>query len=273
MSEMIEAHAQHLRAAGRSPNTVRDRIKLLRQLHAVLPFGLAYASTEELNDWLAHDPTWKQWTRATYAMHIRGFYRWANGRLLVSDPTVDMAKPRTPACVPNPVTDDELATALRRSGEPWRTLIMLAAYAGLRASEAAGVQREDVTQATIRIRRAKGGDPASVDTHPLIWELALPRPPGPLARRPKDRPITGQWIADAGRAHFDAMGMPDVHLHRFRHWFGTALLDGGYDLRTVQEAMRHKSIASTQGYTLVRGGQRRLAIRSLPTPTEHPDEH
>lgn len=273
MSELISAHARHLRASNQSSATIESRVRLLKALHNDLPFGLAYASTEELEDWVQSDPTWSDWTRATYAMHIRGFYRWANGRYLHGDPTMEMARPRTPDCVPNPVTDDELATALRLSPEPWYTAIMLAAFAGLRASELSGVRREHVTERTIRIVRAKGGNPASVDTHPLIWTLAEPRRPGPLAVRPDGKAINAKWIATNGRAHFDGIGLPAVTMHRFRHWFGTTLLNGGADLRTVQEALRHRSIISTQGYTLVGGGQRRLAIRSLPTPAEHPQEH
>lgn len=272
MSDLIFAHARHLRAAGQSTNTVDSRIRVLKHLHADLPFGLLYASTEELEDWLQSDPSWSAWTLSTYAMHIRGFYRWANRRYLVADPSADMARPRTPDCIPHPVTDQELATALRYSPEPWYTAIMLAAFAGLRASELAGVRREHVTEHSIRIVRAKGGNPASVDTHPLLWKLAEPRRPGPLAARADGTAITGKWIATKGRPHFDRIGLPAVTMHRFRHWFGTTLLDGGADLRTVQEAMRHRSIISTQGYTLVSGGQRRLAIRSLPAPTEHPEE-
>ena len=273
VSELIDAHVRHLRAARKSPHTITGRVRALRALHAWLPFGLAYASTDELEEWLGHDPDWSSWTMYTYAGHVRGFYRWANGRVLAGDPAADMARPRTPHGVPRPVTDEELQIALARSREPWFTAIILAAYAGLRVAELCGVHREDVTEDTIHIRQAKGGDPAAVDTHPIVWELVQGRPRGPLCRHPRGRPLTPRWVGDNGRAHFDALGLPEVTMHRFRHWFGTALLEGGNDLRTVQESLRHRSIISTQGYTLVRGGQRRLAIRSLPTPAEHPDEH
>jgi len=273
MSDLIIAHARHLGAAGKSPRTINDRSSVMTRLHEALPFGLAYASTEELEDWLQHDPGWSTWTKCTYAMHIRGFYRWANGRYLQGDPSAEMVRPQTPSGVPNPVTDNELATALRHSPEPWFTAIALAAMAGLRVSEVAGVRREHVSEHRIRIPRAKGGGTASVDTHPMIWALVRSRRAGPLVTRPDGTPVSGPWLSVKGRAHFDQIGLPDVHFHRFRHWFGTTLLDGGADLRTVQEAMRHRSITSTQGYTLVSGGQRRLAIRSLPTPTEHPEEN
>jgi integrase/recombinase XerD len=272
MSELIDAHVRYLRASRQSPDTIASRIRLLRALHAELPFGLAFASTDELNDYLQSNPSWSAWTQCTYAMHIRGFYSWANGRHLDGDPSAEMARPRTPDFMPNPVTEEELQIALERSPEPWRTGIMLAAYAGLRVSEIGGLYREHVTESSIRIVRAKGGSPAAIDTHPLIWEMVQDRPAGPLAVRPNGEAVDGRWFSTNSKYHFRKIGLPGVHMHRFRHRFGTALLESGVDIRTVQEALRHKSITSTQGYTLVRGGQRRLAIRSLPTPGAQPPE-
>lgn len=273
MSELIDAHARHLRAARQSPHTINSRVRLLKALHDWLPFGLAYASTDELEEYLGHNPEWSDWSVSTYAGHIRGFYRWAAGQYLQGDPSAGMARPRNPSCVPRPVSDDELHIALTRSGPGWYEAITLAAYGGLRISELCGVHREHVTEETIHIRRAKGGNPAAIETHPVIWRLVRSRRPGPLCVLPDGRVLTPRWINSHGRAHFDSIGLPDVVMHRFRHWFGTKLLEGGADLRTIQEAMRHRSIVSTQGYTLVRGGQRRLAIRSLPAPTQNPDEN
>jgi integrase len=269
---LISAHSRHLRAQNCSKHTIEDRESVLRKLHRDLPFGLLYASTDELDDWLQSDPTWSAWTRATYAMHVRGFYRWATGRFLVEDPTVAMARPRPPKGVPRPVTDAELSAALERSGEPWRTAITLAAYAGLRVSEICGVYREHVTQDSIHLVRAKGGDPAVVPAHPAVWALLASRPSGPVAVRASGLPAYPRWITTRERRHFDSIELPRVTMHRFRHWFGTTMLNGGNTIRAVQEAMRHKSLTSTQIYTLVTDGQRRLAIRSLPIPPLPPAE-
>ena len=122
MSYLIDVHLAHLRARGQSERTVGARGELLRRLHHELPYGLAYAATDELDAWLGSHPSWSRWTRATYAMHIRGFYRWATtAGHLDGDPAADMAKPRNPRCLPNPVTDDELVQALDRSADPWHT--------------------------------------------------------------------------------------------------------------------------------------------------------
>lgn len=266
MSYLIDLHLAHLRARAQSERTVGARGELLRRLHHELPYGLAYAATDELDAWLGSHPKWSRWTRATYAMHIRGFYRWATtAGHLDGDPTADMAKPRNPRCLPNPVSDDELVQALARSADPWYTAILLAAHEGLRVSEIARLERRDVTEDVIRLV-GKGGDPEVVYTHPVVWEHVKDRPPGRLVRGPSGQLITGRWLSQHSSAHFARIGLPEVHMHRFRHWFATALLDAGNSLREVQESMRHQSVTSTQIYTKVRSGQRRLAIRSLPTP-------
>jgi integrase/recombinase XerD len=269
---MIGAYERHLRAAGKSENTISSRAGLLKRLNDALPWGLAFAATEELEDFIGSGP-WSAWTRRTYGNHIRAFYGWADGRWLDGNPTAEMAKQRKPDGAPNPVSDEQLAVALDVAPEPWRTAIHLAAFGGLRLAELAGVHREDVTEEVTRIRVAKGGDPGSVDTHPAVWELLHDRPPGPVCCRPSGGRAQAGWFSDNERQFFDSIGLARVTLHRFRHWFGTKLLNEGNDLRTVQEALRHKSVSSTQNYTLVAGGQRRLAIRSLPTPTTRPSEH
>jgi integrase len=197
-------------------------------------------------------------------MHVRGFYRWADGRVLAGDPAAAIPRPRSPRGVPDPVTDAELGQALDRSPCWWRAVIKFACLAGLRCSELAPLAREDVTPHRILITRAKGGDPQTVPTHPLLAEIAAARPPGPLFCGRAGRPFSARSLSVLARRHFDSIDLPRVHLHRFRHRFATDLLSAGVDLRVVQELMRHRSIRSTQGYTLVVDAQREAGIRSLP---------
>lgn len=261
----IDAHVAHLRASGYSPRTVSAREDILRRLHSHLPDGLLHAATDEIDQWLA-TPGWSAWTRCTYAAHIRAFYAWATRRnLLDGDPAAEMARPRTPRCTPKPVTDEELARALQ-SPDPWYTIILVAAAAGLRASEIAQLRREDVTEDAVNVRRGKGGDPGMVPCHPALWAHIEAKPTGPLILH-QGRPVSGRWISAHARHHFDAIGLPQIHLHRLRHTFATMLYEQGADPLVIQQLMRHRSVTSTQVYTAVRSGKRRLAINTLPIPT------
>lgn len=270
MGYLIEAHSRHLRVSGYSDKTIADREVLLHRLHDWLPLGIAYATTDQLQEFL--DQTRRaRWTLLTYVSHLRGFYGWADGVYLDGDPTTELARPRRPRSVPNPVTNDELVAALRGSPDPWYTIINLAYLEGLRVSEIANLDRRDVGEDRILIRHGKGGDPATVATHPHVWELvcALGPTQGAERRRQpvvthKGRPVTGRWISANARHHFDRLGLRRVHMHMLRHWHATQMIQLGWDALTVQQAMRHASSQSTEGYVLIGEARLKQAVSALP---------
>jgi integrase len=185
---------------------------------------------------------------------------------LDGDPTASIPVPRAPKCLPKPVTEEELAAMLDALPEPLRTAAYLAGYAGMRVSEIAACRREHITVETILIPDGKGGDPGVVPTHPIVWTTVVNRPPGLLVLNRRGRPVDGHWITQTARYHLDRMGMPDVHLHRLRHRYGTLIQATVGDLRVTQECMRHRSVTSTAGYTLVTGDAKRAAVAALPAP-------
>lgn len=260
MSKLLVRHLTYLRAAGQSPNTIHDRERLLRAADIQLPHGIDQADHLELASFLAHDE-WEQWTRCTYFMHLTGFYRWACAEpdpYLDYNPMLRLKRPKRPVKTPDPVTDDELRTALTRSDRRWRMIITLAAYAGLRRADITNLTREDVTKDTIRILGGKGRKDAILPTHTEVWRVIEPLPPGRIAK------CEPRALSISARRHFDRIGLPDVHLHRFRDWHATMLVRSGTDIRVVQELMRHASLDMTARYVLIADEQRRLAIRSLP---------
>jgi len=260
---VIDVYSAHLQAAGRSARTIGERGALLHRADRELPEGLLRASTAELEHFLAR---FTGNTLCTYHTHLRCFYSWATrGRQPWLDwhPMEDMPWPRPPERDPDPVSDDELRTALNGSDRQWRLIIVLAAYAGLRVSEIAALARAEVTADRIRVH-GKGDRVLLVATHDIVWEQIRDRPAGPLVLRPDGVQASGRWLSQMARQHFDALGLPRVHLHRFRHWYGTTLQLLQGDLLVTQRALRHRRPSTTAGYARVADRRVHDAERALP---------
>jgi integrase len=263
VNALIESYATFARAGGLAANTIADRCAAVDRCLRTVGDPLE-VDRSDLVEWLA-DPGWKAWTRATYRQHITAFFAWlVEFGHRADNPAAALRRPRVPKGLPKPVTDAVLADAIARSDEPWRSIIMLAAYAGLRASEIAQLHARDVAEDVITIRRSKGGGSAQVPTHPRLWAHLAGVPDGPVVRDRAGRPVTGKWISAHARHHFDALGLPEVHIHRFRHWFGTTVQRGQGDIRVTQECMRHANVSSTMIYTEVASAAKVSAIGGLP---------
>jgi site-specific recombinase XerD len=187
---------------------------------------------------------------------VRAFLRHALGPERVSDARLGPRRarrlPDTPAAAEIERTLDALEgegpVALRN-----RALVELVYSAGLRSAEAVGLDLGDVDfeQELVHVRRGKGGKERVV---PLGEEAALW-----LARYLREaRPALATGANDAlfvsarGR-RLDTSTLRRIvpHPHRLRHAFATHLLDGGADLRTIQELLGHSSLSTTQVYSHV----------------------
>jgi len=268
MGYLIDEHADHLRAEGCSQTTVDSRVRLLRCLHNHLDDGLAFASTTQIEAFFSDlvRRGRKRNTIINYWTHARGFFKWADlAGYLDGDPTLTMKRPKTPPFRPKPLTPGQLAIALSRAAEPWRTVFALAYFEGLRAMEIAACCREHITEDTLYIPNGKGGDPGAVPTHPYIWSLVESLPAGRLFPG-----ATPNYISRGAIRQFKRLGLADGHVHRLRHSFATDMLNAGADLRTVQDNLRHASVATTQAYTYVTSERKRAAVAALPVPLGTP---
>jgi len=167
--------------------------------------------------------------------------------------------PRRPRRLPDAPKPDEVdaivsavggKTALQvRNG----ALVELVYSAGLRSAEAVGLDLGDVDfeQELVHIRRGKGGKERVV---PLGEEAAAW-----LARYLREgRPSLttgandGFFLSSRGR-RLDTSTLRRIvpNPHRLRHAFATHLLEGGADLRTIQELLGHSSLSTTQMYSHV----------------------
>lgn len=259
--DLIDAHIAHIRAAGAAEATVVARKQLLKRLDRELPMGLERATVEELEHWLACEG-WTRGTRATYWAHVRAFFRWAANParpVLDYDPSASLSRPRVPLGVPHPCTDAQLVQAITQARPPWRRLIILAAYAGLRCCELATVTRNDINEHVL-IVRGKGDKERVIPTYPYVWAEVSDLAPGELIAGGR----TAEKITKNGNRHLRRIGLPGITMHDFRHWFATNCLAQGADLRVVQELLGHASPATTAVYTQITSRQRQIAVAALP---------
>lgn len=278
MSHLIDAYERHARARSMAPDTtIDDRRKLLRRLDRDLPMGLDQCTTEELEDWLANED-FSIGTRYTYYVAIKSYFKFVCDPRKPKtdyDPSAGLCRPATPKYLPHPCSDAELVHAIAELSEPWRTYVILAAYAGARCGEVATIEKEAINPERIRIT-GKGSKTRSLKTHPLVWQSVEHFPAGRLASRMNDdAEPTSDYISARTASRLRRTGL-NLTLHAFRHWYGTTMLKpkefggAGASLRVVQENMGHESISTTVLYTLVCDEERDAGIAALPSFTPTP---
>ncbi len=233
-----------------------------------------------------HDPGLAPTSLRRRAASIRGFYRFAFGEGLIG---VDVAQhidlPRQPRLLPETLTVDEVERLLEAAPDlRGRALLELLYAAGLRISEALGLDVEELSLDGGFVRVIGKGDHerlVPVGDIALDWLnrwLAEGRPTlvaighvspdrgGPLFIGDRGRRLARQQAFEVVKAAAKVAGLNDrVSPHTLRHSFATHLLEGGADLRIVQELLGHASISTTQLYTHLTGERvREVYARAHP---------
>lgn len=227
---------------------------------------------------------------ARLLVSVRGLYRWlAAEERIGSDPTEAVGSPQRLRSLPQaiPVWEVEsLLAAPRRDllGRRDRALLETLYGAGLRISELVGLDVDDVDldDGSVLVRAGKGGKerrvPLGGAARAAIGDYStITRPE--LARRARGPRSTGGLFLNArgGRLSRQACwkllkdaartaGLSErISPHTLRHSCATHMLEGGADIRVVQELLGHVSLATTQVYTLVSEGRlREVYLESHP---------
>lgn len=196
---------------------------------------------------------------------IRRYYSWMIGRgVLEIDPTAGLSAPAGDRRLPSVLRADELAVLLddptpanrddaRRVQDD--AVLELLYGSGLRVSELCGVQHSDLDfdRRAVRVwgkgskeRLVPLSAPAVDALHRLTVAAGAARN-GPVFRNARGVALTPRDV----RRIVDRRSIAPTHPHALRHTFATHLLDGGADLRVVQELLGHADLATTQIYTHV----------------------
>jgi site-specific recombinase XerD len=200
---------------------------------------------------------------------VRSFLRFTLGPANVPDATLG---PRLPRRLPDTPKASEVEAAVdgMDGNGPLalrnRALVELVYSAGLRSAEAVGLELGDVDFDREQLHvRGKGGKERVV---PLGEEAALLLAHYLHEARPKlVRAAENAVFVSARGKRLDTSTVRRVfsNPHRLRHAFATHLLEGGADLRTIQELLGHSSLSSTQLYSHVDGKRlRRVYDRAHP---------
>ncbi|MBX6323804.1 MAG: tyrosine recombinase [Rhodospirillaceae bacterium] len=220
---------------------------------------------------------------------LRQYYRFLAGEgLRGDDPCAEIDSPRLGRMLPKVLAPDEAVRLTEAEGGDaagtarLRALVELLYGAGLRASELVGLPLAAARRAgRVLIVRGKGGKERMVPLNPAARAALaryldhraafLPRD-GKGGRRPSpwlfpSRGATGhltrQRLGQLLKAAAAAAGLDPRRLspHVLRHAFATHLLEGGADLRSVQQMLGHADIATTQIYTHVARDRMKSLVR------------
>jgi integrase/recombinase XerC/integrase/recombinase XerD len=213
---------------------------------------------------------------------LRSFYRMLREHgLIASNPADLLTLPKRPRSLPHVLRPEDLAQLLDRIGAATplefrdRAMLELAYASGLRAEELVRLTIDSVDFDSEQVRiEGKGsktrlvpvGEPA---LRALQRYLERARPAlahddeRALLLSKSGRPLSTSDVRRRLRIWSMRAGLGGaVHPHALRHSFATHLLNGGADLRAIQEMLGHSSISTTQVYTQVESARLRRAYTS-----------
>lgn len=281
----IERFADHVRLEmGRSAHTVRAYVADVSSLAACAvergEHRVGELSLLTLRAWLAAQERagLARSTMARRAASARAFTAWASQRgILPSDVAARLASPKRSHRLPSVLTVDQVDAVLAAAGTPTAddvdpavplrdaAMLELLYATGIRVSELTGLDLTDVdhSRRTLRVigkgnrqRTVPFGLPAARAVAAWIQE-GRPRLVRPISGAAvflgmRGGRIDPRVVRDVvHRAVSLVEGAPDIGPHGLRHSAATHVLEGGADLRAVQEILGHASLATTQIYTHV----------------------
>jgi len=304
VTEALEGYLSHLVGQGRSPHTVAA---YRRDLSGFISFCATPA--RNVSDWTAVDQrVVRGWvvelrkagqapsTIQRKLSSLRGLFDFLKARgVLQQNPADRVETPKVPHRLPTILSADQLDRLLSamdlnlptgRRDRAWAELLY---GAGLRVSEVValdlddldtGVQEVHVTGKGRKQRRVPYGDLAASALRlylakgrpEIVKDQGLPPEPRALFLGRNSKRLQRTRIDQLLKGYCMQAGVPEVSAHALRHSYATHLLDGGADLRCVQELLGHESLQTTQIYTHVSMARLRAAFDDAHPRAKHREE-
>lgn len=315
MQSLFQQYITYLEAERNfSPYTIRNYITDLKgskNIKGLIPFlkekGLdspIEADRFDIRDYLSYLAEQKV-VKASIARKVssmRSFYKYLEREgNITTNPMEYISSPKLDRRLPSFLTDTEINRLLDTpdAEDPYgrrdRAFLELLYASGLRVSELAGLQIDQVDLETREIRViGKGskervvlmGEPAAKALKIYMQEARdlIPKI-RPSIRTNKRRskavfinndgyPLTERSVQEILQRYADKAGIgKKVHPHMLRHTFATHMLNGGADLRVVQELLGHADLSTTQIYTHISKNQaKKVYLSAHPMAGETEDK-
>jgi integrase/recombinase XerD len=287
LERVVTGYLDHLTVErGLAPNTIssyrRDLRRYSEYLAAAGVRGMAEVAESDVAGFLTalregddDHPPLSATSAARAVVAVRGLHRFALLDGLVPDDVAHEVRPPTPARrLPKAVPVESVVALIEAAGAVEgprglrdRALLELLYGTGARISEAVGLAVDDLDRGQSTVRLAgKGGKERVVPVGSYALRaveeyLVRARPAlvangrglsGVLFLNARGGPLSRQSAWSILRSAAERAGIgAEVSPHTLRHSFATHLLDGGADVRVVQELLGHASVTTTQVYTLV----------------------
>lgn len=264
------AYRQHMKRRCLSPGSIDARLSVLRRCQAAIGVPLAEATTEQICTWLDGKQVCPR-TRYCYISHLAAYYSWMikEGHLDL-DPTARIDRPKLRLGVPRPLRSEDVMFAIGTAPTPQlRAMFVLAAYAGLRCMEIAGLDGSDLVfvddDPSIVVSCGKGQKsrvvPVGSEVVKALERCGAPAH-GPVFRR-DGQPIPAWKVSQMIRSHLHDCGIR-ASAHQLRHTYATRLLRAsGGDLRMTQQLLGHSSPTTTAIYAQWDQGRASVAVTRL----------
>lgn len=270
----LEMFADYQRAQTLAATTIRNRTSILSTLARNSENGLVNCDVFTLRRHIGREGVTKGTKRTERGAFIAFFTFLCDDGLRTDNPAAKLPTINAPKGKPRPFTREQVDAMLESGAyRKTRAMIIIGYFQGFRVSQIARVHGDDIDLLTNTIHTvAKGQKEGRLPLHPMIRELAKSMPAHDWwfpARKNPTTHVRAASVTDLITKAKLRAGILDPRLtpHSLRHGFGTDLVDGGVDIRVVQELMMHESLSTTQIYTGVSEERKQTDIVTLePRP-------